>query len=29
MLLGLGLANGLDEVKNLIGNIDEDHSGKI
>jgi|JI10StandDraft_1071094.scaffolds.fasta_scaffold912727_1 Ca2+-binding EF-hand superfamily protein len=29
MLLGLGLADGLEEVQKLIGNVDGDHSGKI
>ena len=29
MLLSLGLAQNIEEVKNLMGTVDEDHSGKI
>lgn len=29
MLLGLGLAEGFEDVKKLIGNVDLDHSGRI
>ena len=29
MLLSLGLAHTLEEVKDLMGTVDEDHSGKI
>ena len=29
MLLSLGLAHTIEEVKDLMGTVDEDHSGKI